>query len=191
MLTEENSPLVERIVLIKKNVEKVKFLWSYFDLIKDVLLATGFQEKDGGDGKEFVLTIPKDDYNRLSFTIGRIRILGIGHALNEKTYGITFIYADIGRNPEGHQWLPWRWSEFKETGAVDKKPYLTKSPDDLVKYGEVRLKWMKSVFDIAVLQSKNVVEYGRHCPIIYRAAMDQDLRQQIFREAGIEAYDNW
>ena len=110
MIKEHLTSLVNRMVEIQGTSPRVDILWSYFDLVKDVLAATGLKESDGGNGKKYVLTIPKEYYNRLSFTIRSIRILGIGYKTIETVYGITFIFPDEGKVPKREDWFPWKWS---------------------------------------------------------------------------------
>jgi hypothetical protein len=185
MLKEGFAPLVKRMELIKNETQNSYLLWAYFDLVKDVLFATGLKEADGGDGKKYMLTMPSGRYDRMSFILGAIRVVGIGHQLVPDIYGITFIFRDEGIKPTREGWRPWRWGSFKRSEAIGKEVYLTTNPRVLLDYGEVRLKWMECVFNIAVPLSNNRITYGKHCPIIYHAAIDLGLRTLLFREAGI------
>lgn len=191
MIKKHLSSLVNRMAEIQSSASRDDVLWAYFDLVKDTLNTTGLKEADGGNGNKYVLTIPNDYYNRMSFTIGAIRILGIGYKSIEKIHGISFVFPYEGRVPRRDDWFPWKWSKFKRDNVRDMTAYLTTNPDDLVKYGETRFEWLKGVLTIAGSQANNQVEYGKHCPLIYHSAMDTSFRVLLFREAGIPVDTDW
>ena len=179
--------MIDQIGRICTYANKPHLIWSYFDLVQMVFTETGLQESDGGDGKKFCLTLPKNIYNLMSFTIGPVRVLGIGHSTKLNSVGLSFICPEtVIESLSEKKQAPPVWGEYKNKKIRGKKQYLTSYPSDLLTPCEIRTGWIKSVQEIASLQWKNHIKYLRHSSLIYRAAEDKELRAQIFKDAGLE-----
>lgn len=168
----------ELIALIKEFKSKPALVNAFFDLTEQVLCAVGLDESSAGDGKRFMITMPEDTYVRLSLTIGDKRIVALIKQDHEPR--LLFLHEDQQVADGRKDVVKW-WIDFKDGTA----PFHTDDPALLLPGGELRYGWMRAALNTAETGGSVRIEYGRHRPEVYLAAVNPGFRAQVLREAGL------
>jgi hypothetical protein len=173
------SQLISRLSLFQGHYEIPR---AYFELLHQSLILTGLSQNDGGDGKKFMLTIPKQHtYYALSFNIGARRVLGLGFQKERPV--LLFLYKEkyIKSEQAMKDLGLFRWQDNKN----DTELFATFDPALLLPGGELRFGWMRSTIDQMEENKAVKVIYGRHRPVIFLAAESLEFRKLLFSEAGL------
>ncbi|RDZ52967.1 hypothetical protein C5C07_14555 [Haloferax sp. Atlit-4N] len=170
---EGHRALVKRVQLAPSR----KWANSFFDLLSDLIAATGLSEDDA----ELVTAIPQK--KRISISINRRMVLGAfftgeaktGFIIGEETESLDELiekadgYLDFSANAGEDEEKTPHWVEYEG------------EPERMVT-PTFRRKWMKAAIR-EIERASGSIHQDSHQPLVYQAAVDENYRNQVLNQA--------